>query len=272
MGVSNYKLVCNLSAVHDYYKNNTCTGLEFIPASATAAVLQRYRFKIVSGENGFKLYVDTASAAISLLEYLQNIHHHTTFTFRIKNTAEFINVTDWPLNWKGRFVFNSSSSSNWMNDKVVMLTPAFEQATSTEGTLLLQLKDIVEMLSTGGSTYTIHFRARATQWQYFVVNRRNVHFTQLVIKDKTGIVFSAAEDVVIPSGEKALLFSSGETLLPLSNAAIYFFDLLNDNPISANGAVAKIIYKGLPNPDPLIMNTVIVKGREEASSPMYVYL
>lgn len=273
MGMSNYKLVCKLSVEHSYYKNNTCAGLQFIPAATTAAVLKQYRFKMVTKENGFQLYADTAFTAISILEYLQNIHGHTTFMFHIKNTAaEFINVTDWPLNWKGRFVFDNSSVLNAMSDKVVLLTPAFEQAISTEGILLLQLKNIVEMLKSGVADYAIYFTARATQWQYYVVNRRNVHFTNLVIKDKTGIRFSAPEEVIIPSGEKALFFSSNETLLPLSNVAAYCFDLLNENLTHTNGAAAKPIYKGLPNPDPLAMDTVIINGKEEASSPMYVYL
>ncbi|MBL0358416.1 MAG: hypothetical protein IPP72_16840 [Chitinophagaceae bacterium] len=274
MRTSNYKLIFALSVEHSYYKNNICASLQFTPSIATAAVLQRYGFKIRTRENGFQLYVNVVSSIRSILEYIENATGQASFRFEIKDTAEeFANVTDWPHNWKGKFVFDNSDASNAIVDETVLLNQTLEQSILTEGSLVLHFKNLFEMLDRGIMAYSIGFRARSTQWQYYIVNRSEVPLTNPFVRGKSGIAFAEPKQVVIPTGEKALCFSSNEMLLPMSQVAGYVFDLVNDNRMqNTNGPKGKVIFKGLPTPDPLIIETVDINGKAEASSPMYVYL
>jgi len=97
------------------------------------------------------------------------------------------------------------------------------------------------------------------------------------ITGKDGIAFTGPDKVILENGEPALLFSSGNTLLPLSNVPKYVFGLANA-PIIINGGgvkktgVTQTVFKGLPNPDPSRVGTVIIDGGSKVSSPMYVYI
>jgi len=272
--MNNYKLIFMLSVGHSYYRNNICTNLRFVPAGSTTAILNRYGFKINYRADGFQLYAAPSSDAACLFKQIENATGLSSFRFEIKNgAAEFVNVTDWPLNWKGSYVFDNSDACNTAAEETVLLNQSLVNTNKIEGSITLHFKNLIEMLNRGVVSYSIRFKARLTQWQYYIVNRNNTHFSNLLVKGRTGMVFSGPEHVFIPTGEKALFFSSNETLLPLSEVTACVFDLVNSSFMyDADTPVAKTIYKGLPAPDPLAMNTVIVKGKMEASSPMYVYL
>ena len=96
------------------------------------------------------------------------------------------------------------------------------------------------------------------------------------ITSKDGISFTGPASVTIQSGQQALLFSSGESLIPLSQQPKQRFDLV-DNPAPDNQQgqkrnSPKIIYKGLPNADPKFYGITEVNGSSQVTSPMYVYV
>lgn len=271
MATSSYKLIFGLSVTHSYYKNNFCTCLQFIPCSGTAAVIKRYGFRLNQQADGFQLYLDAVSSPVSLFNHIENVTGASSFDFKICSMlSDFSVITNWPVNWKGQFQFNSSNSLNTIAGETFLLQQELQTAAATGGSLKLYFKDILGMYAAGVTKYSISFEARSTRWQYFIVNRSDVHFNKLTVKDKKGFVFEGQTEVPTPAGEKAFLFSSPQNL-PLKQEPEYVFDLVNIQQ-SSNYNGSNIIYKGLPTPGTSLIETVVMNGRTEVLSPMYVYL
>ncbi len=90
------------------------------------------------------------------------------------------------------------------------------------------------------------------------------------ITGKPAINFTGPQDVVLDNGQQAMLFSSGDNLIPLSIIGNNKFDLVSKPAANGNkNAASKIIFKGLPIPDP--MRTSSAEGNKIASK-MYVYI
>jgi hypothetical protein len=124
--------------------------------------------------------------------------------------------------------------------------------------------------------FEIRFSARATQWQYYIINRSAAQLDNPSITGKAGIPFEGPTEVTIASGQQALFFSTGENLLPLSLSPKYRFDLVNtaatDNGSAARKSNAKVIFKGLPDADPKNIGIVRINGNTQVSTPIYVYV
>jgi len=68
-----------------------------------------------------------------------------------------------------------------------------------------------------------------------------------------------------------MLFSSGTNLLPLSEIPKYKFDLVNNSAagdLSATKKLStgKVVFKGLPNPDPGNTGIIVLNGQKQSSS------
>jgi hypothetical protein len=100
----------------------------------------------------------------------------------------------------------------------------------------------------------------------------------LAINGKLNISFDGPVEVIIPSGEQAMLFTSANELLPLSQNPGFQLDLINnkagvvDNKNIIPRSNRKILFKGLPWPDPGIIDMTELNGRPVYASPMYIYL
>ncbi len=76
------------------------------------------------------------------------------------------------------------------------------------------------------------------------------------------------------TGQQAILFTSGENLLPLAEIPEYRFNLVN-TPVAKSGQAPlppQVVFKGLPNPDPVRIGTVATGEVTRVISPMYVYV
>ncbi|HEY0175155.1 MAG TPA: hypothetical protein VGC08_02180 [Pedobacter sp.] len=179
----------------------------------------------------------------------------------------------------GQLVYDSHNNSLGTNNNVQLNADLSGDAgTACMGKIMLYFDDILKFSTeTGYTQFDIRYQARATQWQYFVINRSSVLLTDPAISGKDNISFEGPENVFTASGQAALLFSSGTHLIPLSEQSSYRFDLVN-RPASAGESsgskpvTPKIIVKGLPNPDPQWIGRVTGDVKGQLSSPMYIYL
>jgi hypothetical protein len=178
----------------------------------------------------------------------------------------------------GQLLYNSSNTS--VEDNGVQLNQELSANAGTPcmGKVTLYFNDILKFSDeTGYAQFNIRYAARATQWQYFVINRSLVPLNDLAISGKTQINFEGPENVFTAAGQAALLFSSGTSLIPMSEQPIYKFDLVNRSapagkPVDNKPVISQIIVKGLPTPDPMWIGKVTSDVNGQLSSPMYVYL
>ncbi len=247
-----------------------------MPDVKAVNILTRFKGVIKNGVNGFELYVEAASSLNGWLENIQQATGEVFFDFDIEcSNPAFINFTDLPLGEIVKLAYNSSITENTGTGNSLKLVETFSSNSQPGqlGKLRVYFKDIT--LSTAGSynKYIISFKARATQWQYYVINRSGELMDNPVITGTPDIPFQGPTAVLLENGQQALLFSSGNKLLPLSIQPLYAFSLFNKFTASEIGpedkTTLKTIIKCLPTPGENIV-TKNENGEVMVFSPMYV--
>jgi hypothetical protein len=271
---SNFQIAFSVEVSHTYFKENVCKCLQFNPGSVTRALIRRFDLRIRKRISGFDFYINTRSSLNSFLKYIGTATGQTFFDFDIVTiTPAFIFFTDFPANWLGQLVYDSISASNIYSGNKAQLTPDMvsETKASHVGKLRIYFQDIINQ---GYTQFAINYMARATQWQYFIINNSSIPLQNPSISGKTDISFVGPEQVTMDTGQKALLFTSGENLIPLTEVPKYKFNLLNNAVLQAGQkpSSVKVIFKGLPTPDPIRIGAAMNGNTIQVVSPMYVYV
>jgi hypothetical protein len=273
---SNFKIVFGVEVLHSYYESEQCGCLSFHEDEVTHGLMKRFGFIFNFKKNGFEVYADLAKETIdSLLAQITKTTGEAAFCFTI-NTRDpyFTTFTDLPMQQVPQLTYDTASVNEQKETGTFLLIPGHDDRPAQPGigSLKVAFSDIIKYAgSDGGVHFTISYSARATQWQYFVINKSAVKLDAPLVTGKNNFSFSGPEKVTIPTGEQALLFTSGTTFIPLSEHPKQKFDLVNQQQGSRSGS-AKTIFKGLPNPHPSSIASVSVDGKIQVASPMYVYI
>jgi hypothetical protein len=278
---SNFKIAFKLMVAHTYFEQGVCNCLQFIPDESTQKILNRFGFLIRNKVNGFELYSNSTTELPAYLTYIKKVTGQDFFTFKIKtNNSGFQSFTDLPVDWMGQILYDSQSITNVYDANTVKLTATLSADVDNAniGNLIIRFDELAKYTNSQNSAqFNISYNARATQWQYYVINKSAIKLDNTAVVGKSDIAFNAPQHVIIENGQQALLFSSGGTMIPLSEVPKYKFDLVNNpiltDSINQNKSTAtKTILKGLPTPDPRRFGLTSVDGKKQVSSPMYVYV
>lgn len=277
---THFTILFRLEVFHTYFAGQLCNCLQFIPDAETKQLQKRFGILIRKNINGFTLYADTQQPVAGYLQYISQATGKTCFDFRIESGNDtFSTFTELPVDWLGQLIYNSSDDLGTTDNDVVRLNEKLTENGTGPGVgkLTIHFKDILKwQQEPGNAVFAIHLNARATQWQYFVINKSNVQLSNPQINGSDEIGFEEPLQVAIESGEEALLFSSGKNLIALSELPKYRFALINqDTPVNEGipkKTQARIIRKGLPNPSLKQSGIVNINGIKHLSSPMYVYV
>lgn len=262
--IAKYQPLFQLDVFHSYFQKGICSCLEFKQEIETASLLNRFGLVIRNHSNGIGLYADGHQSLERLLGDIEGATGQHSFRFGIRsNNPYFKVITELPPNWEGQFLYDSNNSS--LLDHKVNLN---QQLSVNDGTLCMgkvtvHFADILKFSDQNEfANFCIQYQARATQWQYFIINRSSFPLNAPSILGKDSFYFEEPKHVITVNGEAALLFSSGNNLIPLSEIPIHQFDLV-DYPVSSdNGNIPpRIIIRGLPTPNP-----------EQIEEGVYIYL
>jgi hypothetical protein len=276
-----FQLLFKTEILHSYFEEDICTCLEFKPSKALEELLKRFKFTISGNTNGFLFYSSSTGSLSTFLDHIKTATGQDCFEFDLINNSEaFYSFTPFPLDWTGQLQYDSSLMTALPEAQTFLLTETLSprETTGTAGKLKVRFNDVLTLQADGQAlNFKIRFEARATQWQYYVVNRNAVPLENAAVKGKGDVAFENSGTVTIETGEKALLFSSGDQLIPLSRFPKQKFDLVRVlKPVSdqkpARSSASEIIVKGLPNPDPLKMGIATVNDKTQVSSPIYIYV
>jgi hypothetical protein len=276
--ISQFNIVFSINVFHDYFEGEKCDCLDFRPIKSTSEIMKRFGFIIKRSKNGFALYTTNTRNIQEYLNYIEKTIQQNYLEFEIDtNNDNFNYFTEIPMNWLGQLQYSSTNIVKNNNDKL-QLEPVFisQSCNTTIGTVQIYFQDLRGLINNNcNSNYEIYFQARATQWQYYIINTSGLLFNNLTIVSKTSIDFGKSTPVIIQSGKTALLFSSGEQYIKMSEVPKYQFDLVNESKTTNQTLKTnslKTIFKGLPNPNPSHIGTTITQGTSIATSPMYVYI
>lgn len=277
---SNYKILFGIQFFHSYFEKDRCDCLTFHAGDITRKLMHRFGFKIDNYDNGFKFFVNTTNTLKQFLDYVKSTTGETYFDFDIYSTnSKFYLFTDLPVNWVGQLLFDSQITLNSQDNDSIQLKATLSPKTDSDilGRLKIHFEDILSTQALNGSAkYEVKFESRATQWQYYVINKSDIPLDNPIVTGKSEIQFDGPKNITIQNGQEALLFSSGQNLIPLSNTPKYIFDLVNNKngtqSENSKNPTYKPIFSGLPNPDPSRMGIIEVNGKNRVSSPMYIYV
>jgi hypothetical protein len=265
-----------LYATHSYYQSGVCECLGFKPDEETMLLFKRYKIGISGGKAGFRLY--TCGNSISaLVDSLASSSDRAYFQIDITCLdVNFYNFTDLPANWVGNIGYNTGNASMEENGTMT-LNPTLGDSSdfAHAGQICINFTDMAS--ASKNPQYQIGFIPRATQWQYYIINRSKLQLASPQIEGDASVKFDGPETITTATGEPAVYFSSGRQVLPLCNWSRYKFNLVDRLLVGKqDGAsarsTAKMIFKGLPNPNPDFLSPVMIDGLQQQSSPMYIYL
>lgn len=273
MKLSSNKILFRLSARHSYFDMVESNCIQFLPGEITKSLQRRFGFKIKKGIGSVEVYTDHVGTIKNYFDYIKEVACQDHFDFKIiTNSQLFWSVTEMPLKWLGQFNYDSKLSTQIQGDGRIILKPTLvdEICSEIQGNVNIRFDDVVNDLDKE-LFFNIEFKARSTQWNYYVVNRSKVKLNSPGITEKNSAVsFSGPEVVLTPDGFNALKFSTGTNLLPLSDVPKYKFDLIDK--VQGTLSSAKLICRGLPTPNPVRTTIVQVNGKDELASPMYIYI
>lgn len=272
-------MLFKVSIFHSYFENGYCNCLYVNFKPSTSFLLKRFGFRLKNTANGVEFYANSANVA-DLLPYVSRATGLTSFDFDLITTNDCFNYfTDLPLNWMGQLEYDSQSELNLQEQNAITLIPNLNELGYQPilGSLCIHFDQL--MSSANQSTalqFAIDYKARATQWQYYIINKSAMKLLNPQITGKSGIKFEGPQNITIETGEQAMLFSSTENLISSSGFPTYKFDLVDaplpyENDGMNSSIIAKRIVKGLPAPRITRVGNLKVETKL-VSSPMYVYV
>ena len=217
-----------------------------------------------------KVFFERSLNLNDFFNYVQNSASIDCFDFylEVKDPA-FYGYTELPIGQPLSYRYESNSKANQVNGAQVFMVPTPEAQSSNFAEVKIYFEDL-SSVAEKPLTYNIDFKARATQWNYYIINQSQMDLKGLAIKSTGAVAFDGPEAVLLESGQEALLFSSGAQNLFLSQVPKYQFNLVKQ--LEGTTAKPQKIFVGLPSPDPLQLQVREDNGLKRVCSPMYVYV
>ncbi|MBT8271115.1 MAG: hypothetical protein KJO25_03625, partial [Bacteroidia bacterium] len=129
----------------------------------------------------------------------------------------------------GHYQFDSSSIVP--QDRSNLLESSFIETSeeSRAANIKIRFKDILDLpgLESDGLKFHIKFKARASQWKYYIIPGSRIRLNNPHIKTDSSITFEPAQKVQLTNGENAFLISSGDLLIALSELPVNRFTLVD---------------------------------------------
>lgn len=269
---SQFNMIFSINVSHEYFENNICNCLVYKPTQKTSKLLSRYGFFIRKNSNGFEFYNSINNNPIDYLNYIEQASQCSCLEFEIETTnSNFLFFTEIPTNWIGQIQFSSSKFINKEKSRELTASYSSQKSTTSLISLKIYFKDLIALLKNKQrANYTIYFESRTTQWRYYFINKSGVNLNSAIISGKPPMQFEQATMVTIQNGKQAVLFSSGNNFIKMTEIPKHKFDLIETSGLKNQSK--KIIFKGLPNSNPRNIAIDEENGTKIITSPMYVYI
>ncbi|MEZ4873961.1 MAG: hypothetical protein R2793_00515 [Flavobacteriaceae bacterium] len=272
MSVIAYKPLFRLELLHDYFENGQAKGLILEPGANTQALMQRYGIVINTVSSRKEVYFKANETVADFLAYIKNTTSLDFFDFSLRvEDPNFYMFTALPFAEKQSYAYASSHPQNETFGNNIVLAGVAETQDGSFAKVQIYFQDIIDAVSEIPN-YQLQFRARATRWDYYIINRSNLPLEGLTLETQEDFTFEGPKAVTLENGQDALWFTSGNQLLPLSEVPHYKFNLLTQLQGAGERTHSQKVITGLPVPN--LSNFRIFKenGVEGLSSPMYIYV
>lgn len=275
----NFNKIFGIAMYHSFYQDNICKNIIIEPTAETKLVMSRYGFLSKNNVNGISIFHATDIDAVNYFDHISNTEKDDYFRFYIKsNNPIFSLITVLPENWKGHIDYSSDHTDNIENIKNIILKETFSSKNQDNvlGTIKINFEDLKKCINNSDPLeYEINFTTIETQWHYYIINRTGIELTNPVIVEEGEIKFDGPENVNLPNGEAALLFSSKDRSIPMAETPKHKFDLMqmiSNGEDNRSSSSYKLVIKNLPSPVPAKNTSIPGKTDSQQVSPIYIYI
>jgi len=263
--------------LHSYFSDGRLRNCRLLPDADTARIMDRYQLLPRMQDGVFSLHTLSQPSAAELLAYLQGLAPTEPLRFfLVCDEADFFAMTELPLDWVGQLDLRSQSVRKDPSGKSEMLARYGAAAGADGGVAVISIYP-ADLLSAdaGAGNYLVTFHAKRAPWLYYLVNRSELKLENPVVVGRNGDVFDGPYAIVLPGGENALRFDSGNEQFPLQQTPTLMFDLI-DRPSGAQQpdgfTMERCLIKGLPVAARDKLSVVLLSGQSSVVFAMHVYL
>lgn len=268
MANQTYQFLFQIGLFHTYFENGFAdNAMDLLIGNHTKTLFEKYGFIMQNKDGVFSLYHSHEGFLTDYLNEIEVATNSNFFEFKmVVKDSLFYNNTELPLDKQFTYLYESDNYRNSEILEDVFLEPTEIPADTHFGEIKIYFKDIVAS-TLDVPRFDIQFKARATRWDYYIINSTDINFDTISIETNEDFQFLGPELVTLSNGQVALKFSSGNTLLAFSQVPKYTFNLKT----IYNGD-EKIVLSGLPSPDPIQLKFNEENGMTKFSSPIYIYM
>ncbi|MCB0456716.1 MAG: hypothetical protein R2776_08175 [Flavobacteriaceae bacterium] len=254
--------VLQLNVFHEYFESGRAEGISVTPSVETTTFMKQLGLVFKTNPSEIQLYIDSeflstflnAISAPNAIEFLE-------FTLKVQD-PNFYLYTALPLIENISYLYTSENEVNEWMENSIQLKPIQETQQNAFGRVRIYLKDLADFQDKS-LHFSIYFDARATRWDYYIINRSGLHLLDAKLETHNNFTFEGPTKVQLQNGEEAFWFSSGARFLKLAEIPMYKFELQNDS---------ETIITVLPYPNPSSVQQYEEHGIKAISSPMYIYV
>lgn len=271
-----YSLLCELNIRHEYYDDGILKGMRIVPDQRTQAFMWNAGLLFNQTDQGFAILHSSTFDEEYIQELIEffpayRLEFHLTLT-----NDHFVNFTDMPLDQLVVFRFDNKRYE--AEDNSYRLIPLLEgQLFQVSETALIYL--YLDQFLVGGTLqaakYDIVFKARKTQWNYYLMNIKSAVVDDLVISDEIGKSLLGPTETVLSNGLKAHKYSSGEDLIPMRERSAQTFSIKKRSNASIGDEAneSEVVLENLPSASAKQLDIIRNdSGVPTACSSMYIYL
>ena len=284
-------LLFQIAIFHAWFKNGMLENVHLNADAETAQLIKRYRLMARMEHGVFYLFSSFQSDTAALLRILEVQLEERPLRFLVNfSPSQFVSITDVPLDWIGKVYFSSKNNEENIEKNTITLLAEYSKkelaavrpgyiadgscADQVIGEILIYPANL---LSAAGKkiAYEIFFNARVLHWLYYLVNQSQKNLYNPTIIGEGGLIFNPPQAVVLPNGQNALSFSSGNLQFSLQQFPTIYFNLIDrlPDPLRAHQqTVDRLLMKGLPTPELGQIATKSVAGKQYVFTEMYIYL
>ncbi len=271
MSVVSYKKIFRIKITHDYFSDLIDGSISLTLGLIMEELKKRFDIQIQNIQSAYNIYINSEVSTEVFLSHLESTTSNHFFDFNIQvSNPNFYNYSDIPTDFIGTYVYESNASENRLDTNVTLLNPKINTTVSHNllGEVKIYFHDILENPS-GATTFLIALKARATFWQYDIVQSKLDRFSNLYVDGSFSNFFEGPEQVTLPNNKVAVRFITPQPL-KLSEVPKYKFQLFGIRTTAS--ALNKNLNMELPIPDGRFTITNNENRDHKVLSPMYIYL
>lgn len=268
--MSKYCKLFSISIVHEYFNFGIDPNIQLVPKGKCREILNKYDFMLMQENFCVICYVNQEKDVKEYLNYISSITGLEAFEFAVQvNSESFFCYTS--ISGNTKLIYSDQNQDNLIDGSRIQL---LEKQVQSDQNSAISISISLDGISLDHpKEFNIKLNSRKTRRDYYIINSSGVNVEHVAIEGEA--VFQKEAVRSLANGQQATPFIMQGQGMPLKRKEDFQFNLIKtEEKEGENGSVKrkKILFKGLPQPDPCHLEIIEREGIKQFVSPIYVYI